>query len=69
VPDGRVIHPTIDEVVARVFSSSWTAPHLFGARVGEFEHQLRVILRDASPGGRFTVRLPDNRLRIWQPTP
>ncbi len=69
VPDGRAIHPTIDQVVARVFSSSWTAPHLFGARAPEFEQQLRVLLRDASPDGRFTVRLPDNRLRIWPPRP
>lgn len=69
VPDGRAIHPTIDEIVARVFSSSWTAPHLFGARLPEFEHELRVLLRDVSPNGRFTVRLPDNRLRIWWPKP
>ena len=69
VPDGRAIHPTIDEVVARVLSSSWTAPHLFGARLAEFEQELRALLREASPGGRFTVRLPDNRLRIWRPTP
>lgn len=69
VPDGRVIHPTIDEVVARVFSSSWTAPHLFGARQPEFERELRALLLDTSPDGVFTVRLPDNRLRIWQPAP
>jgi SAM-dependent methyltransferase len=69
VPDGRAIHPTIDQVVARVFSSSWTAPHLFGARAPEFEQQLRLLLRNASPDGRFTVWLPDNRLRIWPPRP
>jgi hypothetical protein len=67
VPDGRAIDPTIDEVVARVFSSSWTAPHLFGERVPEFEHELRLVLHEASPQDRFTVRLPDNRLRIWLP--
>lgn len=66
-PDGRAIHPTIDEIVARVLSSSWTAPHLFGARVDQFEQELRDLLRAASSEGRFTVRLPDNRLRIWQP--
>jgi SAM-dependent methyltransferase len=69
VPDGRTIRPTIDEVVARVFSSSWTAPHLFGERLPEFEHELRVLLRDTSPQGLFTVRLPENRLRIWQAKP
>ena len=69
VPDGRAIHPTVGEVVARVLSSSWTAPHLFGARLPEFERELRGLLLDASPEGRFTVWLPDNRLRIWRPTP
>jgi hypothetical protein len=67
VPDGRVLHRTVDEVLARVLSSSWTAPHLFGARLPEFENDLRILLYEASPDGRFSVPLPDNRLRIWRP--
>lgn len=67
VPDGRAIHPTIDTVVARVLSSSWTAPHLFGPRLPQFEQELRDLLRSAAPDGLFTVQLPDNRLRFWKP--
>ena len=66
VPDQRVIERTTDDVVARVFSSSATAPHLFGDRQGEFEKDLRQVLAQASPSGRFSLRLPDNILRIWR---
>jgi SAM-dependent methyltransferase len=68
VTDGREIDLGIDRVVARVFSMSGTAPHLFGDRVGQFEHDLRALLTGASAAGRFSVRLPDNTLRIWQPS-
>jgi SAM-dependent methyltransferase len=67
VPDGRVIHRTIDEVVARVLSTSSTAPHLFGARLPDFEQDLRALLIEGSPQGRFSVHLQDNRLRIRRP--
>ena len=66
VPDQRTIEQTIDEVVARVFSTSSTAPHLFGDRREDFETNMREILARASPAGRFAVRLPDNILRIWR---
>ena len=66
VRDGRIIDRTIDDLVALRFSSSPTAPHLFGDRVGEFESDLRELLADASPSGRFSVRLPDNVVRIWR---
>ncbi|HEY1653158.1 MAG TPA: class I SAM-dependent methyltransferase [Acidimicrobiales bacterium] len=67
VPDGRVIHRTLDQVVARVLSNSWAAPHLFGTRLPEFELDLRAVLHDASPEGLFSVGLPANRLRIRRP--
>ena len=67
VPDGRVLERTIAQLVAMRFSSSPTAPHLFGERVGEFEADLRRLLSDASPSGLFSVRLPDNIVRIWTP--
>ena len=67
VPDGREIDLSADQIVAGRFSNSGTAPHLFGDRVGEFESDLRALLADASSSGWFSVRLPDNILRIWRP--
>jgi hypothetical protein len=52
--------------VARVFSHSSTAPHLFGDRRADFETDMREILARASPAERFAVRLPDNILRVWR---
>jgi SAM-dependent methyltransferase len=66
VPDQRVLERTADDVVALVFSSSSTAPHLFGNRREDYESDMRQILAEASPSGRFSVRLPDNILRIWR---
>ena len=66
VPDGRVAERTADDLVAHVFSTSSTAPHLFGARQGDYERDVRAILARASPVGRFSVRLPDNIVRIWR---
>jgi SAM-dependent methyltransferase len=66
VPDGRVLERSVDELVALRFSSSSTAPHLFGDRQDAFEADLRALLLDASPSGRFSVQLPDNELRIWR---
>jgi SAM-dependent methyltransferase len=68
VPDGRNIDLSIDRIVAERFSSSGTAPHLFGDHIGEFERDLRALLAKASPSGQFSVRLPDNLLRIWLPS-
>ncbi len=67
VPDDRLVTRSIDEVVAWVLSTSSTAPHLFGARLIDFEADLRTLLLDASPEGHFTVALSDNRLRIRLP--
>lgn len=66
VPDQRAVERTIDDVVATVFSTSSTAPHLFGDRRDDYERDLREILAQASPSGRFSLRLPDNILRIWR---
>ncbi len=66
VPDRKAVERTIDDVVANVSSSSSTAPHLFGDRQEDFEHDIRKILAQASPSGRFSIRLPDNILRIWR---
>jgi ubiquinone/menaquinone biosynthesis C-methylase UbiE len=66
VPDQRIVERTTDDVVASVFSLSSTAPHLFGDRREDYERDLRKILAQASGPGRFSVRLPDNILRIWR---
>ncbi|MCW2933012.1 MAG: putative methyltransferase [Actinomycetia bacterium] len=66
VPDQRIVERTADDVVASVFSFSSTAPHLFGDRREDYARDMRKILAQASPSGRFSVRLPDNILRIWR---
>lgn len=66
VPDQRAVVRTVDDIVAEVFSMSSTAPHLFGDRQDSYERDLRDVLTEASPAGRFSVRLPDNILRIWR---
>jgi SAM-dependent methyltransferase len=67
VPDGRVLTRTVDDIVAETFSVSSTAPHLFGPRLSEFESDLRRELLESSPQGLFSVRLPDNELKVWSP--
>ena len=44
VPDGRTVVRSADDIVAETFSMSATAPHLFGARLSEFEAALRGVL-------------------------
>jgi SAM-dependent methyltransferase len=67
VPDDRVLVRSADDVVAWVLSTSSTAPHLFGERLGDFVDDLRDLLLETSPAGLFSVRLSDNRLRIRKP--
>jgi len=69
VPDDRRITRSVDDVVAWVLSTSSTAPHLFGERLGDFVADLRTLLLETSPDGLFTVALSANRLRIRRPTP
>jgi SAM-dependent methyltransferase len=67
VPDDRILERSADDVVAWVLSTSSTAPHLFGDRLDDFVSELRALLLDVSPDGRFSVALSDNRLRIRRP--
>ncbi len=67
VPDDRVLERSVGDVVAGVLSISSTAPHLFGDHLDDFIEDLRLVLLDASPAGRFSVALSDNRLRIRRP--
>jgi hypothetical protein len=61
-----VIVRTADDLVAALFSSSGSAPHLFGSRLPEFESDLRDVLADASPSGLFAEQTGDTELRIWR---
>jgi hypothetical protein len=65
VGGGRVFERSEDDIVAAVFSLSSAAPHLFADRLGEFEADLRAILRDVSPGGRFGERQREIALELW----
>lgn len=67
VAGGRVVERTEDEVVASVFSRSGSAPHLFGERLREFEAELRALLRETAPDGRFSERLREIELVLWRP--
>jgi ubiquinone/menaquinone biosynthesis C-methylase UbiE len=66
VPADGVVIRTEDDIVALAFSRSGSAPHLFGDRLGEFETELRQMLRDASPSGKFAEQPHDTQLRIWR---
>jgi SAM-dependent methyltransferase len=65
VPGGQALVRTGDDVVAGVFSMSFSAPHLFGSRRDDFEADLRRLLREASPSGRFSERLPSTEVFVW----
>lgn len=69
VPAGDVVDRPADSVVAWVFSRSDSAPHLFGDRRADFERQLRALLREAAPDGRFAEYLPPTEIMIWRRPP
>jgi hypothetical protein len=58
-----VVERTAGDVVACVFSRS-TAQHLFGSRLGDFERDLRAVLRQASADGVFAEQLPDTEILL-----
>jgi SAM-dependent methyltransferase len=58
----ETIDRTEDDIVASVFSQSFSAPHLFGTRVGEFEAELRTLLRGRGP---FVERPRSLTATIW----
>jgi len=69
VAGGDPIVRTVDDIVATVFSNSASAPHLFGDRLAAFEADLRALLLDASPDGKFPSTIPNAELRIWRRPP
>ncbi|MEW1719306.1 methyltransferase domain-containing protein [Streptomyces sp. NPDC093109] len=69
VPGGQPLERTADDVVAGVFSMSFSAPHLFGPRGAAFEADLRRLLREVSPSGRFSERGPSTEVFVWRNDP
>lgn len=61
----QVLARTVDDVVANVFSTSGSAPHLFGDRVVAFEQELRALLSNASDSGLFSEQIPDLALVFY----
>ena len=62
---GWVVDRDAEEVVASVFSMSYAAPHLFGDRVGQFEVELRTMLKLASPTGQFSEQMRAIAIDLW----
>jgi SAM-dependent methyltransferase len=67
VDDGRIFDRGIDSIVSAVFSLSSSAPHLFAERLPAFEIELRALLADAAPDGRFSEREVSTGVVIWRP--
>ena len=44
---------------------SYAAPHLFGDRVGQFEDELRTVLKQASPTGQFSEQVREIAVDLW----
>ncbi|MET7654885.1 MULTISPECIES: class I SAM-dependent methyltransferase [unclassified Streptomyces] len=65
VPGGQPLERSADDVVAGVFSMSFSAPHLFGPRRDDFEADLRRLLRQASGSDLFSERQPGTEVFVW----
>lgn len=66
VPAGQIILRTPADVVSWVHSRSDSAPALFGEGLGTFDEELRALLHDAAPGGRFAEPLPASEIVVWR---
>ncbi|GAA4259318.1 class I SAM-dependent methyltransferase [Dactylosporangium darangshiense] len=66
VAGGQVLERSADDVVAWTLSHSGSAPHLFGDRFGDFERDLRALLREEAPDDRFAEHLPPTEIRTWR---
>lgn len=67
VDGGLVVDRGIDEIVSAVFSLSSSAPHLFADQLPTFEADLRRLLSEASPSGRFAERRREIAVVVWRP--
>ena len=64
--DGHVVIESVEDLVASCYSASGSAPHLFGSRRDDFEHDLIDLLDAASPTGMFAERVRDAELVVWR---
>jgi SAM-dependent methyltransferase len=62
----EIIERNVEDIVAQVFSTSGSAPHLFGANLAAFEADLHQLLERASDHGRFSQWLGDIQLDIYE---
>jgi SAM-dependent methyltransferase len=62
----QVLERDVEDIVAQVFSSSGSAPHLFGADLAAFVADLRQLLERISDHGRFSLWLGDIQLDIYE---
>ncbi|MEU6051172.1 class I SAM-dependent methyltransferase [Streptomyces xanthochromogenes] len=69
VPGGQPLERTADDIVAGVFSMSFSAPHLFQTHHGEFEADLHRLLWEASPSGQFSELQPSTEVFVWRNDP
>ncbi|SDR90448.1 Methyltransferase domain-containing protein [Friedmanniella luteola] len=63
---GRVLERTAEEVAASVYSLSSSTPHLLGDRLPTFDAELRRLLDQASPSGRFSEEMASTTLHLWR---
>ncbi len=63
---GWTVERTTAQIAAAVYSLSWAAPHLFGARFAEFDGHLRRLLDQASSDGGFVEQMRPIALDIWR---
>ena len=66
LPGGEIVYLSVDDMIARTFSASGSAPHLFGSRRDAFEQDLTAVLRAASESGVFAEQIRDAELAIWR---
>jgi len=65
LPGGESVVRPVEDVIAGVLSRSDAAPHLFGDRLPQFQHELSHMLTRAARDGVFREPQPDTVLRIW----
>jgi hypothetical protein len=63
---GRIVERSAEQVLASVYSLSGAAPHLFGERLGAFDADLRQLLQQASPSGRYSEQMAPITLHVWR---
>jgi SAM-dependent methyltransferase len=66
IPAGGPLVRDLRDLVAWVYSLSGSAPHLFGTERDAFEDDLRLLLQEVSPAGKFSEQPPDTEVSVWR---